>query len=256
MVAETGGVYRLGTRLMSLASRAWSQFDLRAALAPDLQALRDATGETVHLAVPAGQVMIYIDKLESPGPRGRQGLSGRPGRRLPRAPAARPAAAGARAGRRDVEAQDALEVGKAVVAAEARVVAEEQQHGGERQRLRDDREVHALDARAEGEVAKDERQHARHQHPPPHGVPEVLGEGPVPGVALPVQEHHEVGQVALVDAVAADGAHQVHAVRIAAQREEQAVAQRQDAGVAPHQVQRQRSHRVAHELAQQRHGIG
>ncbi|KAG1250815.1 hypothetical protein G6F65_018588 [Rhizopus arrhizus] len=167
-----------------------------------------------------------------------------------------PVQRGARAGRRDVEAQDALEVGKAVVAAEARVVAEEQQHGGERQRLRDDREVHALDARAEGEVAKDERQHARHQHHQQHGVPEVLGEGPVPGVALPVQEHHEVGQVALVDAVAADGAHQVHAVRIAAQREEQAVAQRQDAGVAPHQVQRQRSHRVAHELAQQRHGIG
>jgi len=68
MVAETGGAYRLGTRLMSLASCAWSQFDLRAALAPDLQALRDATGETVHLAVPAGQEMIYIDKLESPGP--------------------------------------------------------------------------------------------------------------------------------------------------------------------------------------------
>ncbi|MGV2864666.1 IclR family transcriptional regulator [Achromobacter sp. AGC39] len=68
MVAETGGAYRLGTRLMSLASRAWSRFDLRAALAPALQALRDATGETVHLAVPAGHEMIYIDKLESPGP--------------------------------------------------------------------------------------------------------------------------------------------------------------------------------------------
>lgn len=68
MLAESDGVYRLGTRLMSLASRAWSQFDLRAALAPDLQALRDATGETIHLAVPAGQEMIYIDKLESPGP--------------------------------------------------------------------------------------------------------------------------------------------------------------------------------------------
>ncbi|EHK67811.1 IclR family transcriptional regulator [Achromobacter arsenitoxydans] len=68
MVAESGGLYRLGPRLMSLASRAWSQFDLRAALAPELQALRDQTGETVHLAVPAGREMIYIDKLESPGP--------------------------------------------------------------------------------------------------------------------------------------------------------------------------------------------
>ncbi|GAB1843222.1 MULTISPECIES: IclR family transcriptional regulator [Achromobacter] len=68
MVAETDGVYRLGPRLLSLASRAWSQFDLRATLAADLRALRDATGETVHLAVPAGTEMVYIDKLESPGP--------------------------------------------------------------------------------------------------------------------------------------------------------------------------------------------
>lgn len=48
MVAETDGVYRLGPRLLSLASRARSQFDLRATLAADLRALRDATGETVH----------------------------------------------------------------------------------------------------------------------------------------------------------------------------------------------------------------
>ncbi len=58
-------------------------------------------------------------------------------------------------------AEDALEVGEAVVAAEAGLVAEEQQHRGEGQRLRDDREVDALDARAEGEVAEDEGQQAR-----------------------------------------------------------------------------------------------
>ncbi len=68
MLAETAGVYRLGTRLLSLASRAWSQFDLRQELATELHALRDATGETVHLSVPAGTEMIYIEKLESPGP--------------------------------------------------------------------------------------------------------------------------------------------------------------------------------------------
>lgn len=60
--------YGLGPRLLQLASRAWSQLDLRAALADDLQALRDETGETVHLSVPAGHEMIYIDKLESQGP--------------------------------------------------------------------------------------------------------------------------------------------------------------------------------------------
>jgi DNA-binding IclR family transcriptional regulator len=67
--ATTHGVrYALGPRLLQLASRAWSQLDLRAALAGDLHALRDETGETVHLAVPAGKEMIYIDKLESQGP--------------------------------------------------------------------------------------------------------------------------------------------------------------------------------------------
>ena len=68
--AAPGGTprYGLGPRLLQLASRAWSQLDLRAALADDLQALRDETGETVHLAVPAGREMIYIDKLESQGP--------------------------------------------------------------------------------------------------------------------------------------------------------------------------------------------
>jgi IclR family transcriptional regulator, acetate operon repressor len=60
--------YRLGPRLIQLASRAWSQLDLRSALADDLCALRDETGETVHLSVPAGREMIYIDKLESQGP--------------------------------------------------------------------------------------------------------------------------------------------------------------------------------------------
>lgn len=60
--------YGLGPRLLQLASRAWSELDLRAALADDLRTLRDETGETVHLAVPAGTEMIYIDKLESQGP--------------------------------------------------------------------------------------------------------------------------------------------------------------------------------------------
>ena len=34
MLMESGGAYRLGPRLLQLASRSWSQFDLRAALAP------------------------------------------------------------------------------------------------------------------------------------------------------------------------------------------------------------------------------
>jgi len=63
-----GGTYELGPRLLSLASRSWSRFDLRVALASELRALRDATGETVHMAVPSEGAMIYVEKLESPGP--------------------------------------------------------------------------------------------------------------------------------------------------------------------------------------------
>ncbi|MDQ8034462.1 MAG: IclR family transcriptional regulator [Bordetella sp.] len=68
MLREVGGGFGVGTRVLGLASRAWSQFEVRDALAAELRALRDATGETVHLAVPTGRAMMYIDKLESPGP--------------------------------------------------------------------------------------------------------------------------------------------------------------------------------------------
>ena len=54
------------------------------------------------------------------------------------------------------------------------------------------------------------------------------------------------------DAFAADRAHQVHAHRVAAEREEEAVPERQDAGVAPDQIHGERDDRVAHDLADQR----
>lgn len=62
---ERGG-YALGPRLMSLASRSWERSDLRIAATDALQALRDATQETVHLAVRSGSEMVYVEKLESP----------------------------------------------------------------------------------------------------------------------------------------------------------------------------------------------
>ncbi|WP_144161312.1 IclR family transcriptional regulator [Paraburkholderia sp. BCC1885] len=61
-----GGAYQLGPRLMSLASRSWERSDLRVVAIDSLQSLRDATQETVHLAVRSGTEMVYIDKLESP----------------------------------------------------------------------------------------------------------------------------------------------------------------------------------------------
>jgi IclR family transcriptional regulator, acetate operon repressor len=41
VAAGVPGRYRLGPRLIQLASRAWSQLDLRSVLADDLRALRD-----------------------------------------------------------------------------------------------------------------------------------------------------------------------------------------------------------------------
>lgn len=60
------GALSLGPRLVQLASRSWGRSELRLAAVEDLKRLRDLTGETVHLAVPSGHQMVYIDKLESP----------------------------------------------------------------------------------------------------------------------------------------------------------------------------------------------
>jgi len=57
--------YRLGPRLISLARQALGQNDVRQAAAPSLAQLRDATGETVHLAVRSGNELVYVDKIES-----------------------------------------------------------------------------------------------------------------------------------------------------------------------------------------------
>lgn len=60
------GTFRLGIRLVNLAAKAWDENDLRLIAREHIVALRDATGETIHLAVPSGTEMVYIDKLESP----------------------------------------------------------------------------------------------------------------------------------------------------------------------------------------------
>ncbi|MEO6927722.1 MAG: IclR family transcriptional regulator [Casimicrobiaceae bacterium] len=59
------GVLELGPRLINLASQAWDRLDLRQIARDEILKLRDTSGETVHLAVPSGREMVYIDKLES-----------------------------------------------------------------------------------------------------------------------------------------------------------------------------------------------
>ncbi|MCL6554177.1 MAG: IclR family transcriptional regulator [Firmicutes bacterium] len=64
--AERGHV--LGPRILSLAAQRLEQIELRAAWHGRLRALRDQTGETVHLAVLEQGQVVYIDKVESSGP--------------------------------------------------------------------------------------------------------------------------------------------------------------------------------------------
>lgn len=58
--------FELGPRLINLASKSWAKSDVRSAAIDALQTLRDVTRETVHLAVPSDNSMVYIEKLESP----------------------------------------------------------------------------------------------------------------------------------------------------------------------------------------------
>lgn len=66
VVQDPNGTYSLGSRLIQFASRSWESSDLRTTARPFIEALRNDTSETVHLAVPSGNGMAYIDKLESP----------------------------------------------------------------------------------------------------------------------------------------------------------------------------------------------
>jgi DNA-binding IclR family transcriptional regulator len=58
--------YRLGARLFGLAQQAMESLDVRGIAHPHLVALNERTGHTVHLAVhEEGEVVVYIDKVES-----------------------------------------------------------------------------------------------------------------------------------------------------------------------------------------------
>jgi DNA-binding IclR family transcriptional regulator len=65
-VARTDrGVYRIGAKLVRLASQASSQSALQEVARPVLQSLSQATGETVNLAVLDGDQVLYIEVIES-----------------------------------------------------------------------------------------------------------------------------------------------------------------------------------------------
>ena len=57
--------YRVGGRVVGLARTALERNDVRKVAEPFLTHLREATGETVHLAIRTGNELVYIDKIES-----------------------------------------------------------------------------------------------------------------------------------------------------------------------------------------------
>jgi DNA-binding IclR family transcriptional regulator len=62
--AETGQ-YRLGMHLFELGQLAATRMRLRRAALPLLEELRQISGWTVHLAIPAGADVLYVERLET-----------------------------------------------------------------------------------------------------------------------------------------------------------------------------------------------
>ncbi|MFP3913827.1 MAG: IclR family transcriptional regulator [Actinomycetota bacterium] len=59
------GRYRLGVHCLVLGSTYLENFDLRTEARAELERLAEDTGETVHLGVPEGTEVIYVDKVET-----------------------------------------------------------------------------------------------------------------------------------------------------------------------------------------------
>ena len=60
------GTYRLGLVMYELGEAVKQHFDLHAAAVPVMEALRNATHETVQIAVLDGHEVVYVERLESP----------------------------------------------------------------------------------------------------------------------------------------------------------------------------------------------
>jgi len=60
--------YRLAARLFQWAHKVWDDFDLRGAAEPELERLRDLTGEAIRLGVMDSGSVLYIDQREVPQP--------------------------------------------------------------------------------------------------------------------------------------------------------------------------------------------
>lgn len=67
VVQEPGsGRYRLGLKFLELGAAVMGSLSIREVAQPHLQALMQATRETVHLGMLEGHEVVYADKIESP----------------------------------------------------------------------------------------------------------------------------------------------------------------------------------------------
>ncbi len=65
--SSTPGAYRLGPRMVVIGLAALNQMDLMHVAPPLLGELAQAAGETVNLAVPQGDEMVYVHQHDGPG---------------------------------------------------------------------------------------------------------------------------------------------------------------------------------------------
>jgi DNA-binding IclR family transcriptional regulator len=63
---DDSGRLGVGFRLAGLAQSALAQFDLRSVVHPHIVALSERVGHTIQFAVPDGNRLLYIDKIEPP----------------------------------------------------------------------------------------------------------------------------------------------------------------------------------------------
>lgn len=59
---DDAGRYRLGLRLLQLGARMHGNIDLRSIALPVMEKLRDKFGESVHLTIREGDVVVYLEK--------------------------------------------------------------------------------------------------------------------------------------------------------------------------------------------------
>jgi DNA-binding IclR family transcriptional regulator len=69
-LSKVSGEYQLGIKCFVLGNVVAATLDLREKARPHLETLRDATGETVHLAVLDSWHVLYLERLQSPRPIG------------------------------------------------------------------------------------------------------------------------------------------------------------------------------------------